>query len=312
MITRISGITYVLNKNNIVNGIDAETDTEFIARIKNRLSGINIHSSNGIKSLIEDNFSTVKDILVSGPNDELMLRDNGVGGKTDVWVLEETEPINITNETHAGFDLLHNGYKGIYFYNQPANEDDTDFVATNAGGALTPIFVKDDTTALAGSQFERSYVYFTTQPALPIKMTYSYYPISKQIFDFIKQNEYAILGSVDGHVNPVDCSILIKKAIKRFLNLTFTLYILSTYDKTLVSANVETAIGNFVNAFLLGYQDAYDRISQSDISGIVEQIEGADYIDFTGGVFDFDDTGLEITLTIADNEYVRTGLITIL
>lgn len=298
IINQVSGIEYVLNKDALANGVDEETDEELIARIKSVISANNWATKAGIATLITDNFPTVKDVLVQTTGDPLMIRDSEYCGMTDVYVLEETaavpytDTINVWNVKYSGV------YSGSYLTKQPV---DSVVTAVN--------FAKDITTVLAYSNFAKSLVYYNNPPpSLPQTVDYFYFTICEDINAFLMDDSRRLIGTNDGTSNPENVSIMIKKAIDRLAEIQFSLVILTGYVQTTVESNIITAINDYINNLMLG-----DRLSQSDIVGIVEGVEGVDYIDFTGGIFDLDGgTGLNVTLTIAVNEYIRLGTLTIM
>jgi hypothetical protein len=302
LITQVPGISYVMNKDDISNGFDKESDQALITRIQTRLSGINIFSPNGIKSLLQSNFPTIEDILVQSANDPLMIRDEGYGGKTDIYILEESSPVTVTNEIHSIVDTYYGNYYGNFLQNEPSNPDSTNFSVSNAGGSIPFFYLKDTTSNFAGGTFENSFVYFSTIPTYPIYITYSYYNIVNNIQNFLNTPQYAMLGSSDGSNNPNNLWIMIKKAKQRDLNITLTAYIKTGYTRANVVAALQTNILNYVSTLLLG-----DAIEQSNITAIAQDTLGVSYLDFTGGVFDLDTTNLNIVLTPGINEYIRLG-----
>jgi len=292
---QITGIQFVTNKNDITNGIDAESNEEFIDRIKTRLTGTNFATKDGIRNLIIDNFPTVKDVYVADANDALLIRDEGYGGKIDIYVLEESGAI-IAQDNIIQWDVKHGGVNdGAYLLQQPVSEVTT--VGAN--------FVKDTSSAFVGSNFEKSYVYFALATTLPQIVDYKYYEIAQDIWDFLNQDAYKIIGSVDGSQNTNDVTILIKKAIQADLNMTFTMTVLTGFTRAIVETNVSNAIGDYLNTLLLG-----ETVNSSDIIAEIEGVDGVDSIVFS--VFDLDGVGLETTVDPGTVGYVRLGALSIL
>ena len=306
LITQVSGIQYVINKNDISNGYDQETDQALVNRIKTRLSGINIFSPNGMKSLLQSNFPTLKDILIQSTNDTLMIRDEGYGGKTDVYILDESLPSSAANEIHTMVEKYYGRHYGVFLQNQPSNPDSTNFSVSNAGGSIPFFYSKDITSNFTGSVFENSFVYFSSIPTFPIYITYSYYDIVNKIQTFLSDPQYTILGSSNGNNNPDNLWIMIKKAKQRNLNITFTVITKTGYIRTNVISTLKINILNYVSNLLLG-----NPIEQSNITAIAQNTPGVSYLDFTGGTFSLDGSDLNIILTPAINEYIRSGTIII-
>lgn len=293
LVSQVAGIQYVLNKNDINNGVDAETNEQFIARIKAKILGNNFATVNGIKSLILENFPTVKDAIVIDANDPLMTRDEGYGGKTDVYVLEETAATTIT-ENHTEYNVKLGSFDGFYLFNQPVES-----VVTSIN------FQQDTTSLLAYSNFARSLVYYDAPtPTLPQDVTITYFKICQDIFNFLMQPEYKIAGWSDGSQYPTDVAVLVKKAKQNSLNMSFDLYAKSGSDPFALAPSVESAIVEYLSTLILG-----EKVAQSDITALVEQIPGVDYLDFS--VFDLDGTDLKNVVTVIVTEYIRAGTITI-
>jgi len=316
LVNQVSGINYVLNKDNITNGLDKETDTQFIARIKTKLSGVNTATKGGLKNLIMANFPTIRDMVVIDSNDSLMVRDQGYGGAVDVYVLEETSPITITSESYPApaFNEIYSTFNAFYLTKQPVFFDGV--TETVTGVSIADFhFVEDLTSTLAHSKFGRSLVYFTN-PGLtpPFLVTYQYYKICEDIQNFMNLEWNAIVGSIDGSVNPNDVTILVRKAISHSLNIEFKLVTKPGYTAATVKNEITLAITNYIASTLLGA-----RISQSDITAVAEAVEGTDYIYFSAltpvaytGIFDLDTSGLLNTVSVIKTEYIRAGTITIL
>lgn len=305
-VSQISGIQFVENTDSISNGTDEETDDDFIARIQTKLAGNNFASPNGIKSLIKDNFPTVKDLVMIMSNNSLMIRDEGYGGKTDIYVLDETDPITVTDNYNA-YDIMGPlNQSGFVLNKQPIAEDTSSNWLINGGLISDWNLIKDSDSVLSQSNFEKSFIYFNSTYTLPITAEYKYYNICEKIYNYLLSDDFFFINNITGAENPVDSSILIKKAKKRLLNMTFKMVVLSGYTFTLVKASVSTAINSYVNTLLLG-----KKIAQSDIVGVVEGVEGVDYVDFTGGVFALDSFTLNTLLIPLEIEYIRVGTLTI-
>ena len=308
IINQISGITHVLNKDNISNGIDEESNENFIRRIKTALSGNNITTKDGLRNLILNNFPTIKDIVIIDANDELLERDGDrLGGKTDIYILEESDAILVKNDKYYNFDLTYGSYKGFYLHKQPFKYD-LEFQKVLELSPNDYVFVKDEESTLSESKFERSFVYFTNSNiTLPLTVEYLYYPICEEIQKFLSLDKNAFIGTVDGSMFPNDITILVKKAKCRRLNIKFILKVLLNYDIDVVKSKVIAAIMKYVNSTLLR-----SKINQSDIINIVEDVEGVDYVDFSSGIFDLDGTDLKVYVSTIKTEYIRLGNLVIL
>jgi uncharacterized phage protein gp47/JayE len=86
----------VTNPNSTAGGVDREDNQTFAIRALNIMLGSNAGTETGYAglALAQDN---ILDVLIVKPGDTLMLRDNGFGGKVDIW--EISQDVAITNLT---------------------------------------------------------------------------------------------------------------------------------------------------------------------------------------------------------------------
>jgi hypothetical protein len=295
-VNNISGLNYVTNKDSITSGQDEETDDQFIERIKIKLSGNNFGSLDGYKSLIMDNFRTIKDVIVIPAGDSLMLRDNGSGGMVDIYVLTDDVSISIVSSFPTTNHIIDgSGYRAVYLPLEPVDENIV--ITAPATGVLYK-----DTGELKGSYAEKSFVYFTSTPSGSFNITYNYFSIIKQIQDFINLSQYAILGNTIKQNNSVEDIALVKMAIKKLVNISATITILPGFDSAIVIADCEDNINNYIADLGLG-----DNLAQSDIVGILETTEGVDNINLPLNIFNFvDEIESEVDdLIVEKNEYIR-------
>ncbi len=78
-------ITGVINLNSLGNGLDEQTNEEMVEVVRTKLTGNNLGVENGYISLIMDNFAYVDELLLVGPSDVEMKR-NQYGGSIDVYI----------------------------------------------------------------------------------------------------------------------------------------------------------------------------------------------------------------------------------
>jgi uncharacterized phage protein gp47/JayE len=295
-VNSVSGLNYITNKDGITSGQDEESDTDFIARIKNKLSGNTFGALDGYKSLIMDNFRTIKDVEVIPAGDSLMLRDNGSGGMVDIYVLTDDASVAVTSSFGSTNTIDDGtGYRGTFLPLEPVDENITPTAPATG-------FLYKDTGELVGSYAEKSIVYFTSAPSGTFNVTYNYFAIIKQIQDFIKTSTYAILGNTIKKINVVEDIALIKMAIKKLVNVSATINILPGFDSATIILNCQNNINDFVADLGLG-----DNLAQSDIVGILENTEGVDNVNLPLNIFNFvGETAAEIDdLIVAKNEYIR-------
>lgn len=310
-VNQVSGLNYVFNKSNFVNGIDVETNDQFIVRIKTKLSGNNFGTINGYKNLILTNFRTVKDVLVVPAGNlvlkldgsPLMERDGGMGGVVDIWVLDETPPVEVP-EYGVAFNMSVGGLNGYIFPNQPIAQV---LVYPNTG---LPHY---DTTSLAHSYAETTYMYFSPPgsggPVSPFDITSSYYKIVTDIQTFLNQPQNAILGNTIKKSSAIENIALVKKAIEMPVSVSASIVLKSSADETTTIASCEQAILTYMSQSLLGVP-----IAQSDIVGVLETVSGVDYVKLPLDIFQFASVGIPAQvndLLVEPNEYIRAGAITV-
>jgi hypothetical protein len=95
----------VQNTASTYGGTDKETNENFAYRILNSFIGNNKGTKNGYTSTVLSQ-ENVLDALVVGPNDDLMTRDGGLGGKVDIWILSNSySPTEINSDTYSGLSF---------------------------------------------------------------------------------------------------------------------------------------------------------------------------------------------------------------
>lgn len=101
----------VENPYDFYNGYDGETDNELLQRIKIALSGANIGTKDGYLSYLlkQDGVEDVRVIdagyIPQNGQDNIMIRDNKIGGKVDIYVKGETVTEN-TDSINSKADII--------------------------------------------------------------------------------------------------------------------------------------------------------------------------------------------------------------
>jgi len=299
-VNQISGFSQVFNKTAFTSGMDEETDNAFIERIRIKLSGNNFGTINGYKSLVLNNFRTVSDALVVSSGDPIMLRDDGMGGCVDIWVLEENPAITIT-EPSVSFNCNVGGLDGYTFLNQPIDQ----IIVSPVGSRL------DDTTSLAHSYADTTSILFppvgSGGPVPPFNLTYSYFKIIGDIQAFLQQPENAILGNTFKKSSALEDIALVKKAIVRYVDISAVVVLRINADASTLT-QCQDAIFTFMSSLLLG-----QAIAQSDIVGILEAIAGVNYVILPLSKFNFEGATIAQVndLVVNGNEYMRAGTISV-
>ena len=120
-------------------GTDKESDNSLVLRIKLAISGANIGTKNGYLGFVLKQNGVI-DAKVVGAGDKMMIRDDGYGGKVDIYIRgrlseETTQQFNI-DQTY-----INNEYPNIIFNKQPVN-------------SIVSIVANDGTTFLNADNFE--------------------------------------------------------------------------------------------------------------------------------------------------------------
>jgi len=76
----------VTNNNPTVGGFNQESNVDLAVRTINTFLGTGAGTKSGYLGLVTSQ-SDILDSIIQGPGDPLMIRDNGFGGKVDIWVI---------------------------------------------------------------------------------------------------------------------------------------------------------------------------------------------------------------------------------
>jgi len=286
IVTPITGMEVVTNKESFVNGTDDETDDELVTRTKTVFLGNNIGTKDGYKKLILNN-TDVTDLYVSSAEDPFMIRDEGTGGDIDIYILDRKDT-QVTNEvytTSQEFQIL---------TKQPVKE-----IAFVSSG--TYIFEKDGTdfeTIYAGSIYGSDRLHFTTLSTAPYIVSYVYDGMIEEVQNLLNQDENKILGH----------NVLIKQAIQKDVDISFTISVLTGYTKASVIDDITDTLSEYVNGLKLG-----KNLQQSDVIAVVEAVEGVDRIVLPLTVFDESgSTDSNDVIEATAREFIRLKTLTIL
>ena len=88
-ISAVTGFPNVTNKTEFANGTDTELDLDFCARMQNEISGSNVGTVNGIKSVVLQNTNATSLSVISA-GDLLMAPSRRDGGCLDIYVKGST------------------------------------------------------------------------------------------------------------------------------------------------------------------------------------------------------------------------------
>lgn len=300
LITAIAGITSVFNKENVENGKDEESDLDFIDRLQAVLSGHNYGTKVGYKRMVLDNFSNVKDVYVAGPGDALMIRDQGFSGMLDLWILldDDNKRTQVSQFVNA-YNIKHGVYDGVLLDYNPTYSDGLIVDPTTVG-----VMNKDTTSGIFNSFAERSYVWFNqlpVPPGLSFTIEYEYDDQIEEIQNFVNLDDNAILGTIKDKAYAFRFTVLVRKAIRKNINIGATITVLSGFDANTVIADTQNNILNYINALKLG-----DPLAQSDIINVIEDTAGVNFVQLPLSTFNFVGSSGEVDLLeVKSNEYIR-------
>jgi len=285
----VPGFGNVTNKFSITNGLDAETNEHFADRCKTEISGNNWGTPNGIRNVVLQQFPQLSDILVVGPNDAIMHRDNNWGGRPDVYLLEKNLQLH-------SMTLAYNG-EAITYIEDSRPIAPNQAITTSEGSF---IFNSDTTSLEAGSARSRDYLIWTVRPAgsYPKNITVTYF-YDKNITDvqtFLEQDDYN-----------TGADILARQSTEIKVDIFFELIVFPGYAFATVVDNIRRVLNNYINAFGLG-----DDLEQSDIINQVYTVDGVDRIVLPMSKFNRAELTGTVDRVLADrNEYIRLNILSV-
>lgn len=97
LLTTILGVQSVFNRQPAFGGTDVESNSEVISRVIRTIRGLGIGTVDGYQAAVRA-VPGVVDVSIIGPGHPLMVRDGGLGGAIDIYV--------ITNDVTAAIDTI--------------------------------------------------------------------------------------------------------------------------------------------------------------------------------------------------------------
>ena len=258
-VTQIAGIDYIYNKQAITNGLPAETDSQYVARLKLVYTGNNIGSQDGYKKLIVEN-TDISEVYVSGAQDKFMRRDEGYGGKVDVYVLEKqltqhTESVAAASQYYA-------------FIKQPV---DISSIVVSGHGSAKYVIESSVDPLFSGSIKDKIRIrwinYIDNPPVVPYSVTYNYNSNVETAQALLDKSENRIVFGTED-------AVLVKQSEEIPIDISITIAVLpSGYTKATVVQDVKTVITRNINSLTLG-----DSLQQSDIVAWAYTVPGVDQV----------------------------------
>ena len=205
----------------------------------------------------------VEDAILVSPGDTLMTRDNGLGGKVDIYVKIDEDSSSVYTETTQSFTYA--GETNKILENQPLREVVS--VIGSTSGALTEntdYQVNYTTGAFAESLQAQDEIEFLIPPVVGEVITITY-------------NHFSILITLTADVEsvrPITADVLIKLSTKVEVDVSVTV----TPDSTIGDAveyrnDVDTAIQSFLDDSDLG-----GNVEQADLIAVIKAVEGTDNV----------------------------------
>lgn len=287
----IAGVTRVVNKEAVQDGVPRQTNTAYLDAIEDGLAGFAIGTKEGLRKFIL-NVENVVDVLVVGPESPLMTRESA--GAVDVYVIgaqAETTTLQTVIDTE-GEDFV------IPF--QPVKSIDS------AVGALTYTegsgfsFLKDtaDFAGSARAQDKLTWDVPATGPAATetVAVTFTFNALIRDL---------QLQFDDDPEVEVPATDILIKEATQIDVEVRMTVIPLSG----MTQSNAELAVTDAINV-LLGTKKLGEAAEFSEIVSVaqtalfngvpaVDRVDNSEIREEPGGVFDV------VNITAAKNEFVR-------
>lgn len=288
ILSNITNLDSVTNYLSTSGGTDNETNQALSARIQAKRLGNNVGTKSGYQSTIDAD-NRVTDSAIVSPNDPEMLR-NEYGGSIDIYILGQDLTGIIETQTWS------TGTLELIMQHQPVYSIGS-IVGATAGTLVETtdyIFTRDVSLYTKSSASTDKIVFTTTGLSKltngeVITINYSYNKVIEDLQTTI---------NADGeHILTAD--VLIREATEVLVNITANVTALSGYTKASVQTDIQTALGDFIDAFTLN-QDLHP----SDIIAIIEGVNGVDKVDLA--------TLIPATDVIADRtQYLRSGTFTI-
>jgi hypothetical protein len=272
----ITGIDGCTNENPITGGTDQESNLELVTRAINSFQGRGLGPTQGLVNYIS-NYATAVNVVTA--NDAEMIRDEGLGGAIDFYIIGEdlstvTDSVNITStglltETYTSYTE-----DSVTLTYQPVNQ----VLSVVKNTTILPASYYElvvDTGILKNSTRGSDKVQLTSTGILNVgyfedgdvvEITYLYNDLLTQI--------EALLNSNQNHYENRDYLLRTMTAVT--VDVYIKLKEVSGQDFDLVSNTAETEISSEINSVYTA-----GSLEKADIFGSVKAITTVDNIDLT-------------------------------
>lgn len=292
-INAVTGFPNVTNKVEFANGTDTELDLDFAARMQYEISGNNVGTVNGIKSVVLQKTNATSLSVITAGN-ELMAPSRRDGGCLDIYVKGST--ITSTEE-----DLVLTGPTNVITlddsYPKPVTPN-TAYLVNSQGVTVT---VLNDTTSIyAGTQ--KAYdklVFSNTLQAGSYKIQYSYNKIIKDINDLLQSDEYN-----------TGANIIVKEAVKVPVDIFLQVVSYSTDadEKSALVDTLITTIKSYLSTMKIGEQlEQSDIINLCYIDGINRVVLPLTYFKKTADI----SPAVNDVIAVNNTQYITLGNLSI-
>jgi len=284
METAVDGFDYVINKDDISNANDIETDESLASRIKEVYLGNNVSTRDGYKKTVLTE-TLISDVYVAYAGDPFMIRDEGYGGKIDLYVLES----NIIQQT----EIVNTASEYYILQHQPVDS----LISITGHGGAPYAFEPNIIGIYEGSIRAQAKIHWTdfgsNPPTVPYTVKYNYNSNVELVQALLDKDQYKVLAGSE----PM---LLVKQSIKVPIDIIFSITIVSG-SKASIIQDVITAITSLVDGLKLG-----ESLQQSDVISTVYTISGVDSVVLPMTKFNRTSlTGIKDTIEAQGREYLR-------
>lgn len=276
MATAISGISGVTNANPITGGQDEESVTDALARVIQTFQGRGLGPTQGLINFIKP---YVEAVNVVGANDPEMVRDEGLGGAIDFYVIGESlitavDTVTITSTgLSTGINVAYTS-TGMILLNQPVKTllsvivngivaYPTYYTLTLDTGILSKSTQASDMVTITSTGISNGF-WFKANDI--VEVAYQYNSLLSTIEDD--------LNSVENHYQNRDY------LLREMTAVTITVYMrikeTAGQDFDAVASDVETTVSSFINSIMNG-----GSLELADVVGAAKAINTVDNIDLT-------------------------------
>jgi uncharacterized phage protein gp47/JayE len=275
-----SGTTDFLGVKNdavLTGGTDSETNFAYSQRIADAVAGNSVGTEFGYKRAVMTS-TLVNDATVITPGDALMTRDNGYGGKVDIYIKADianvaayssVQDVYVFNDLSSGVGA-NSVFNDHTFDHRPAKlvTSVSGSISGNLSAGVDYQFSKDTTSVYADSNLANDKIHYlkTNVPVFgeTITIVYQYYNIIDDINDILDTERQKIITA----------DVLVKLAKQVPVNVSVTVYADDTIsDSVTFTDAITTAIEESLDSDLLG-----NKIEQSDLVQAIYEVVGVDRV----------------------------------